>query len=97
MSGPVPSYISLYKSGELKKRAARLNKILSACTLCPRECKVDRKKRRKRGFAGPQTRSGSQKLFRILAKNRLFPEPKALEQSFFHFATYGAASARTIR
>ncbi len=44
MSGPVPSYISLYKSGELKKRAARLNKILSACTLCPRECKVDRKK-----------------------------------------------------
>ncbi len=44
MSGPVPSYISLYKSGKLKKRAVLLERILSACTLCPRECGVDRKK-----------------------------------------------------
>ena len=44
MSEPVPSYISLYKSGELKKRAILLNKLLSSCTLCPRECRVNRKK-----------------------------------------------------
>lgn len=44
MSGPIPSYISLYKSGELKKRAERLNRILSSCTLCPRECGINRKK-----------------------------------------------------
>jgi len=44
MSGPVPSYISLYKSGELKKRAEILNRLLSSCTLCPRKCKVDRKR-----------------------------------------------------
>ncbi len=38
----LPSYLSLYKSGELHKRAEVLQKNLSACTLCPRECRVDR-------------------------------------------------------
>ncbi len=39
-----PSYLTLYKSGELEDRAIRLAKILEACTLCPRRCKVNRLK-----------------------------------------------------
>lgn len=39
-----PSYIKLHKSGELKKRAEELWKILEKCVLCPRECKVNRLK-----------------------------------------------------
>ena len=38
----LPSYLSLYKSGELHKRAEVLQKNLSVCTLCPRECRIDR-------------------------------------------------------
>ncbi len=37
-----PSYIRLYESGELSRRAAALKEILSDCTLCPRDCHVDR-------------------------------------------------------
>ncbi len=37
-----PSYLKLYKSGELEKRAERLNAILESCTLCPHKCRVDR-------------------------------------------------------
>jgi putative pyruvate formate lyase activating enzyme len=43
----LPSYLSLYKSGELHKRAEVLQKNLSACTLCPRECRVDRTRGKK--------------------------------------------------
>lgn len=38
----VPGYVALYESGELAERALTLNKILSSCTLCPRQCRVDR-------------------------------------------------------
>lgn len=38
----LPSYLSLYKSGKLRKRAEFFKKTLSACTLCPRACRVDR-------------------------------------------------------
>ncbi|HEX79041.1 MAG TPA: radical SAM protein [Dehalococcoidia bacterium] len=37
-----PSYISLYKCGELEKRAERLWQRLASCDICPRECGVDR-------------------------------------------------------
>ncbi|MFC2026636.1 radical SAM protein [Chloroflexota bacterium] len=37
-----PSYISLYQSGELEKRAERLWARLASCDICPRECGVDR-------------------------------------------------------
>jgi len=37
-----PSYISLYKSGELALRIDKLFNILKSCTLCPRACKVNR-------------------------------------------------------
>jgi putative pyruvate formate lyase activating enzyme len=37
-----PSYLALYKSGELEKRVRTLNKTLEFCTICPRECGVNR-------------------------------------------------------
>ena len=37
-----PGYISLHRSGELKKRGESLWEILRECRLCPRECEVDR-------------------------------------------------------
>jgi putative pyruvate formate lyase activating enzyme len=37
-----PSYISLYQSGELKKRAEALEARLHDCDLCPRKCGVNR-------------------------------------------------------
>jgi putative pyruvate formate lyase activating enzyme len=37
-----PSYLTSYESGELEQRIIRLTKILVACSLCPRQCKVDR-------------------------------------------------------
>ena len=37
-----PSYISLYHSGELKRRAEALEARLESCDICPRECGVNR-------------------------------------------------------
>ena len=37
-----PSYIILYKSGELSKRAAQLTARLASCDICPRKCGVNR-------------------------------------------------------
>jgi len=37
-----PSYLQLYESGELARRAERALSILKACTLCPRGCRVNR-------------------------------------------------------
>jgi putative pyruvate formate lyase activating enzyme len=39
-----PRYIDLQNSGELHERVLKLNGILKECTLCPRECKVNRLK-----------------------------------------------------
>jgi putative pyruvate formate lyase activating enzyme len=39
-----PSYIRLFKSGELEERAKKLLAIYESCTLCPRDCRVNRKK-----------------------------------------------------
>jgi len=38
----IPSYIDLYKKGELKKRTERAWALLKSCVLCPRNCKVNR-------------------------------------------------------
>jgi len=35
-------YDSLYKSGELRERAEKLNKRLAECDICPRSCRVNR-------------------------------------------------------
>lgn len=37
-----PSYLSLYRSGELQKRAEILEARLAACDLCPQDCRVNR-------------------------------------------------------
>jgi putative pyruvate formate lyase activating enzyme len=42
-------YIALYRSGELKRRAERLESRLASCDICPRECHVNRLKN-ERGF-----------------------------------------------
>lgn len=40
----MPAYIDLLHSGELHKRSEALSEKLRECTLCPRECRVDRTK-----------------------------------------------------
>jgi len=42
-------YLETYESGLLKKKVKRAHEILSSCTLCPRNCKVNRLKDEK-GF-----------------------------------------------
>ncbi len=37
-----PGYISLYYTGELKRRAERLEKRLASCDICPLECRDNR-------------------------------------------------------
>jgi len=49
MKSYYPSYLNLYRSGNLKKRARQLEEILKNCKLCPRKCKVNRLKN-ERGF-----------------------------------------------
>ncbi|MBE9503951.1 MAG: radical SAM protein [Proteobacteria bacterium] len=38
-----PSYLEVYRSGELEPRIAALEKLLDECTLCPRNCRVHRR------------------------------------------------------
>lgn len=38
-----PSYLSLHYSGELHKRIMALQALQASCTLCPHECRIDRK------------------------------------------------------
>jgi len=40
----MPQYLDLLHSGELHKRSEALSEKLRECTLCPRECRVDRTK-----------------------------------------------------
>jgi putative pyruvate formate lyase activating enzyme len=44
-----PAYLSLHRSGELKKRAEELWNLMKSCELCPRQCGADRLKGEK-GF-----------------------------------------------
>jgi putative pyruvate formate lyase activating enzyme len=46
-----PGYRKFLHSGELSRRITRAYKILSCCTLCPRQCKANRLKGEK-GFCG---------------------------------------------
>ena len=39
-----PSYLKLYKSGELSERSETLDAMLSDCDICPKDCKVNRLK-----------------------------------------------------
>lgn len=38
----IPSYIKLFDSGELKRRAEAAQQILESCTSCPHDCKINR-------------------------------------------------------
>ena len=38
------SFVGLAKTGELEKRAKKLDAMLADCTVCPRACRVDRRK-----------------------------------------------------
>ena len=38
----VPGYLALEESGELRRRERRLWEIMRSCTLCPRNCRVNR-------------------------------------------------------
>ena len=40
----IPSYIKLYRSGELEKRVGEAEQILKSCKSCPRGCEIDRTK-----------------------------------------------------
>uniref|UniRef100_A0A7C3MIG6 Radical SAM protein n=1 Tax=Dictyoglomus thermophilum TaxID=14 RepID=A0A7C3MIG6_DICTH len=42
-----PIYIESYKKGDLERKINILSKKLESCNLCPRNCKVNRKKREK--------------------------------------------------
>lgn len=46
-AAPYPSYLRLQTSGELNARAGQLLEIYESCTLCPRDCRVNRKKNEK--------------------------------------------------
>ena len=37
-----PAYLALYESGELRRRVEIARQMLRCCTVCPRNCKVDR-------------------------------------------------------
>jgi putative pyruvate formate lyase activating enzyme len=41
---PRASYIALERTGELEERARRLDEGLAECSLCPRACRVDRRR-----------------------------------------------------
>jgi putative pyruvate formate lyase activating enzyme len=40
--GANPSYLTLHGTGELQRRITALGRLLSPCTLCPRNCRVNR-------------------------------------------------------
>jgi putative pyruvate formate lyase activating enzyme len=51
MSQFIPNYLKTYQQGKLEPKIEQLNGILSCCTLCPRQCRVNRRED-KRGFCG---------------------------------------------
>ena len=51
-TGFEPGYRSLLATGELQRRAARLEAMLERCELCPRRCQVDRRRELGRCFTG---------------------------------------------
>ena len=50
-----PPYLQLHKSGELKKRGEKLWSMMESCSLCPRECGVNKLKGEK-GFCQADSR-----------------------------------------
>ncbi|MEW6456432.1 MAG: radical SAM protein [Acidobacteriota bacterium] len=42
-----PSYIKIFKTGDLKKRIIKAFELLENCSMCPRECEAERTKNKK--------------------------------------------------
>ena len=51
-TGFEPGYRRLLAGGELQRRVARLETMLACCELCPRRCRVDRRRELGRCFTG---------------------------------------------
>jgi len=83
-----PSYIDLCISGELAKRAARLESRLEKCDICPRNCGVNRL-RGEMGYCNS--------IVLILGKNRLFRGVEVREPSFLATAIWRVPTARITR
>jgi putative pyruvate formate lyase activating enzyme len=66
-----PSYIRMYRSGELKARADEAVGLLESCSLCPRECRVNRIEG-ERGFCNTGRRA------RVASYNAHFGEESPL-------------------
>ncbi|MEA3400492.1 MAG: radical SAM protein [Armatimonadota bacterium] len=56
MAADWPAYLSLHETGELQRRAETARELLSECTICPRECHVDRR-RDAEGYCGVRARA----------------------------------------
>lgn len=56
-----PAYLKLYQSGELQRRLSLAQKRLKQCSLCARDCKVDRLLDQKGGYCetGPKVKVSS--------------------------------------
>lgn len=57
MTADRPSYLDLHESGELQRRADVARKLLAECTVCPRECRVDRIREERNCFCGGRERA----------------------------------------
>ena len=66
-----PAYLSLHRSGELKKRGEELWNIMEECCLCPRECGANR-------LTGDEGFCGSSSQLEISAYHPHFGEEKPL-------------------
>jgi len=49
-----PAYIESYRSGLLSRRIRTARRVLRACTLCPRQCRIDRLKQVQTGTCNTQ-------------------------------------------
>lgn len=66
-----PAYLKLHRSGELKKKGEELWNIMKSCTLCPRQCGVNR-------IAGDKGFCQASSQLEVSAYNPHFGEEKSL-------------------
>ncbi|HID64750.1 MAG TPA: hypothetical protein EYP49_18690, partial [Anaerolineae bacterium] len=87
----LPSYLELYYQGELARRIKRAYALLESCTLCPRECGVNRLAGQQ-GFcrAGPEPKVA--KRLKRTAQVSLRVNPAVDPRTHDHIATGKAES-----
>lgn len=90
-----PGYLELYKSGELEERGEALAELLHRCTLCPRECCVNR-------YSDERGHCRTGVYPRVASFHAHHGEEPCLvgrgapERYFFHFAILSAFIARIM-